>query len=530
MKSLAPPEITILREDVHRLLKLGDTGAALDRVQFFVDSIINNPRAVTRVLGSVELDDICQDIASSITSVDDQPAIVGSGTVIIASELSRAGGHEEVIRDLIALDLLEEPVSVLLTDCFGRADRSMASEFAEENRVSVKIAEGPDSGSRFDNVLKVLRDENPKKLLLFFHHQDAIGMCAALVAAISETVFIHHADHHISLGVTCKHFLHVDLSNMAFNNCRHHFGIGDNVYWPLVTRKNIKPRKRTAFKAGDWTSCSVGSPMKFMAGEYLFDYALMLPEILKTTNGVHLHIGAVPSPLRDALEESFQKAAVSFDRVHFISHVPSVAEALVEEQVDIFLGSFPIGGGKSTIEAMAAGIPLVMHKSYRHRLFCGADIAYPGALTWNDAAELFSTLAGLTPEILSEHSERARNWFDRHHSAAALTEAFSHSENIPPPLKPHRTNSLFGFLDEERALQDNLSSQLEQMKLEVDEAAADAKKIASMQTAALSERDARIRELEVIHARLVKKSNSLKGLAKLLFCYLKAKLDSNGVS
>ncbi|WP_209508308.1 glycosyltransferase [Ruegeria sp. HKCCSP335] len=450
MRGTTLPELATLQNQIRNALAIRNIASALDSVRWFVDSILTNPRAITRVLGSEELDALCQDIAEEIKCSVPRDAADRSGTVIIASELSRAGGHEQVMADIVNLNLFDSPVTILLTDCFDRADAAIAEEFAAFNQVEVTTVQGVDSAARLDSVCKYLCDKAPENLLLFFHHQDTIGFCAALAAGIPNTIFVHHADHHLSLGVTCKQFRHVDLANMAFENCRHDFGITDNIYWPLILRNDVGVQNREFNKNHCWRSCSVGRADKFAANGYAFDYASLLPKILKATGGTHVHIGPLSTNLSSSIEKSFVENGVPLDRVKFISYAPSVAQALIDENVDVFLGSFPTGGGKSTIEAMAAGIPLLMHQNYRHRMFCGADVAYPGALTWQTEEELFEVLAGLSPEILSDHASRSRACFERNHSSDALVSAIKSQNCVPPPLIEHPVNQLFFFLDEER--------------------------------------------------------------------------------
>ncbi|WP_299868645.1 hypothetical protein [uncultured Roseobacter sp.] len=536
MSDAAPPEITALRSEVHQQLAAGRIGAALDAVRGLADSVLTNPRAVTRVLGSRELDALCEHIARAATTEHAEAEARREGTVILATKLVEAGGHVELIKDFISLNLFEEPATILLTNSFGDSDTRVAAGFAETQGTHVDTALGTDTTTRFEAVKQYLEDKRPETLVVVVNNNDIIGICAALAAPVENVIFVHHGDHHLSLGVTCKDFQHVDLANMAFENCRHDLEVEDNVYWPLVLRKDVGQRTRHFSKSGEWTSCSVGRPEKFMAEEYVYNYATLLPQILKTTAGTHVHIGDVPDRLRKSLEDSFEKTGLSLDRIRFIPYAPSVAQALVDEEVDFFLGSFPIGGGKSTIEAMSAGMPLVMHMNYRHRMFCGADIAYPGALTWSDEKELFGILAQLTSEVLSNHAQRARDWFEKNHSSEALVRAARDPIQSPPPLADHRFNRLFAFLDEERALRDSHVRRAELIAVERDAGAnssklikagtalQEAEEMVSELAVAIAERDAQIMEIEAVHKKLLDRTTSPKGLVKLLARYLKFKL------
>ncbi len=531
MKKYTAQELLALESHVRGLLDGGDIGGALDSIRFFVDSVLTNPRAIARVLASKELDDLCEHIAQTVPQHDDDATDDRRGTVVLASELSRAGGHEEVMQDFIALKMFEEPVSVLLTDCFDRADMSIAQEFAQEVGVPVNTAKGSDSAARLEDVCRTIRDLNPQKLVLFIHHQDSMGLCAAISASVPDKIFVHHADHHLCLGVTCDSFQHVDLANMAFENCRHDLGISENVYYPLILRKDLGRHEKPFSRAGQWKSCAVGRGDKFLTDGYAFDYASLLPQILLRTGGTHVHIGSVPDRLRVALEESFEHCGVPIGRVKFIPYAVSVAQALIDEDIDFLVGSFPIGGGKSTIEAMAAGIPLVMHQNYRHRMFCGADVAYPGAMTWSNEEQLFKILKNISSDLLSEHAKRSRDWFELHHSSASLVQAARDGSLVPQPLRTHPVNHLVAFLDEERTFKAAASFYQEQIA-HLEEKSALEKQAAAQEilqlTDAMSAIKVHVAELEKTKRHLEDKLTSPRQLCRELARQVNRRLHGKG--
>lgn len=532
MSTLLPPEILALRSKVNRCLAMNDIGAALDAVRGLADSVITNPRAVTRVLGSRELDELCETIAAATEPEAAKGAAQYGGTLILASKLVGAGGHVELIKDFIALRLFDEPEALLLTNSFGDSDGQIAEAFSASQGIRIETALGHDASSRFNSVRHHLAQHAPRTLVIVVNNNDIVGICAALASDIENLIFIHHGDHHLSLGVTCERFRHVDLANMAYQNCRHELGVRDNIYWPLILRKDVDARQKEFNKDRRWRSCSVGRAEKFAANGYAFDYARLLPEILKATGGTHVHIGPVPNSLRDAIEKNFAESGVPLDRITFISYAPSVAQALIDEDIDLFIGSFPTGGGKSTIEAMAAGIPLLMHQNYLHRMFCGADVAYPGALTWQTEEELFKAIAGLSADKMSDHARRSRAWFEKHHSREVLRSAVRDHSIVPPPLVEHRVNSLFSFLDEEREISAQYTQRLKQavdgriLHLETVAAAIEAKN-AELQTAK-AQLEAKNTELQAAKAELVDKLTSPRKLVRELARQINRRLHGKG--
>lgn len=92
----------------------------------------------------------------------------------------------------------------------------------------------------------------------------------------------------------------------------------------------------------------------------------------------HIFAGAGdPEPIR-----SFLAAEGVVDRVRLLGHLPDVAPLL--DPIDLCLNSFPVSGGQSVLEPMAAGKPVVI-------------LRYPSASHFNAGAEL----AGI-PELIAD--------------------------------------------------------------------------------------------------------------------------------
>lgn len=448
--------VAALDAHVRALVKNGKFGYALDAIRHFVESVIFDQKSVAKVFASTDIDKLCRyvgEVAATTTGVCAAPAGGRSGTVVLATELVKAGGHVEMLKDIIRLKLFDGPFSIVLTDLFARVDDDVIADFSATCGVNVEVAKGPSSGERLIWVLERLRSLAPTTVVLLTHNQDSVGVSAAHSNVADKVVFIHHGDHHLSLGVTCEDFIHIDPSNIGYFHCKNELEIRNNRYWPLtVNCRSVQPRVPPFLADGRLVTCTSGRPEKFDASHYLYDYVELIPRLLAATGGRHIHIGGLTVEMEKRLQHGLAVARVDPASLIHVAWVPSIARALVEYKVDLYMSSFPLGGGKSSVEAMAAGIPLLMHQNYRSRFLGGADLAYPEAWLWRNEAELLAILNSVTAEELMRHSLLARTYYENFHSDQALIEAadLSRNQNISavPKLREYAIDALQVFLDE----------------------------------------------------------------------------------
>ena len=436
-------------------------GAALSALQSFVERVIFNPASVAKVFASVELDSLCKQIALQKTvSFDLTSSRISRGTVILVSELSKAGGHNELIKDIVRLELFPRPIVIVQTDCFDRLDGDLLKPFAEDVGVEIHTAKGQSSDQKFSWLVDFLRQAPPEKLVLLAHNQDSLAVCAAFalqaLSPLTDVVYIHHGDHHLSLGAATHDFIHVDPHNIGYFHCRDELENRCNHYWPLTVGPSAKRYGEThQFNSEKLITCSSGRPEKFEAGSYLYNYFELIPQVLRVTGGIHVHIGDFFPHQQASLHAALKAENVDISRIVHIPWVESVARTLLDYKVELYISSFPLGGGKATLEAMAAGIPLLMHQSYRSRFHGGEDLAYPEAFVWRNLQELLEIVGNVDSRVLSEHSTRALAHYEKFHSDDVLVASCNFSvpqdETVIPLLRPFRSDALACFLDDARA-------------------------------------------------------------------------------
>jgi len=238
---------------------------------------------------------------------------------------------------------------------------------------------------------------------------------------------------------------------MGFHCCRGDLGIQGNRYLPLVVADQGVRSPSSRFIRPDNTllTCTAANFNKIEV-PYFIRYADVIPALLLATGGRHLHIGRLrPTTLRQ-IRQGLRKRGLPDSAFQYVPYVTSVWRALLEHGVDIYVASFPHGGGRTLIEAMGAGIPVAIHSHSASRLLGAFDLAYRGAMVWRIPEELFEQINAATTETLFRHSHLARTHYEEFHREDVLRQALGiEAETLEAPalLEGYRADAMQSALD-----------------------------------------------------------------------------------
>jgi hypothetical protein len=430
----------------------GEVSRALVSIQSFVyRAALSRESALGQVFSSRTLDDACQ----AIGALD--PVVVSPerrGVVYIVTELQLTGGHTRVVSDLIMADDATarsgEPVTVLVTDVVAQHNPAAAALLLELG-AQVETPPPGDHGARLTWLKGRLSALSPRTTRLVLHPFDSVALAAAQPGLTGELVFLHNADHNLALGVTLAHSLHVDFHAKGFYNCRERQGVRDNVLWPL-TATDLGPRS-PIYAGGPIRTCTCGGAEKFEPqfkrdlAPYPLRYSELAPLIPHATGGVHVHIGPLSDEALRVIGEGLDRLGVARKRFVHVPSVPSLWEALKTLEIDLYVSSFPLGGGRATVEALGAGLPICVHSNYRSIMLTPENEIYQGALIWRTPEDLVRCLTNLTTDDLSRHARAARGYYESHHHPSRLQAALAGDH--PLPLRPgHTEDWLQAYLDQ----------------------------------------------------------------------------------
>lgn len=278
--------------------------------------------------------------------------------VFLVTRLYRTGGHSQVVTD-IAKRLAPGSFTLILTDIYGETryglrlkDPRGVSMIGERAILLLQSMTFPE---RIMELYAILRAIRPSRIFLMGHNMDITGVTAAWpFRGIVD--FIHHADQTPAVGATLPFGAHVDLTYTCHQACRE-AGL-DPLYSgmtaPVPTTREARPAERPVRRLA-----TCGSPHKYQGSRRhaWTDYAVAA---LRRPGVELVHIGPAPAEFQAQVTTALKAAGIDPARYVFAGWVPSLGRALVEQDVDAYLGSYPETGGKANLEAMAAGVPTIV--------------------------------------------------------------------------------------------------------------------------------------------------------------------------
>lgn len=428
-----------LKECVSRLVEVGDFDRALRVIHDFVERIITEPLCTSQVFGSKELDRLCQhigeenfrairrEVADTPPSQNSQPNVC-----YIVTKLQKSGGHTRVIADFIKAR--PEARHILLsTELEGLSDADyLMKEQAREADIAIDLAPKGSYHRKLTWLQKRLVESHPVRVYLFNHHQDSVAVAAIVREMGLDGSFYHHGDHHLCLGVYLSHLDHIDSHPMGYDNCRDALGIS-NSYIPLtVDDKGNRPLKWPFLSDGMLTSCTAARSNKIEM-PYFVSYLDVVPQLIKATGGRHIHIGRLTPWALFKIRRRLKRLGIQHKRFIYSPWVPSVWKTLHDFRVDLYISSFPHGGGLTLIEAMGAGVPVVLHRHLFSRVLSVIDLAYPEAFCWRYPEELIDYCSRLKPEDLEEQSILGRRQYETFHKWEIFKEAVADPRKMIAP-------------------------------------------------------------------------------------------------
>ena len=444
-------------ENVRSMARQGSLDDALQSVAQLVSHVMKRESSWGSVLSSPELDAVCQELGR-LPPINAEKAIDEEQAVFLVTAVAGLGGHTRVLMDLASADPGKR-ITVLVSNVMNDMTKRSLKETLHKLNPSIQVELAPHK--EMDATLKWLQDRlrllRPARTYILQHHFDSAIVAAVQPELVDKLFYYHHCDHTLTLGVHIPHAIHVDFNGKGYHHCRNVQGVENNIYWPLVADVPER-RTRTQFIAsGKIVTATSGGFHKFDTSylieqiPYRHNYISLLPSIMKASGGEHHHIGPLPYHVLAEIEEQLKSHDIALERFIHTSWVENLASELIRRNVDLYVGSFPLGGGRATVEAMGAGIPLLLHENYVSAFFTDVAEAYPQALKWRTPDELESVISGITPDLLADHSACARAFYEKEHQPIHLKKAVRETLDGNPPPPPHaphhHPNTLQRYLD-----------------------------------------------------------------------------------
>ncbi len=433
--------VAVLQKTLDTQIALGNLDSALRLIHRTVDQVFCEPINTAQIFGSELLDCYCQKIgAINWRRLRDNTQLAfvsresGNTVVYVASRLYASGGHTGVLADIIRLGQPAKSI-ILITGNAGPTDlAAIRHRFEGLTQVSIECAPRGTFLEKLDWLQRKFLEFSPSTVWLFNHLPDSVAVAAVQPDAGYRLRYYHHGDHQLCLGVYLDYADHIDPHPMGFYNCRDNLGIQGNRYLPL-TVKDLGERsieKERAHGAGLIT-CTAASPNKIEA-PYFFRYADVVPEMLYASGGKHIHIGPLNPLTLWKIRRAIRARGLPQSCFVHIPYVRSVWQALHEHRVDLYVASFPFGGGRTLIEAMGAGVAISLHLHCCSRLLNSFDMAYEAVMLWRNPSELCNYVQQTNAETLRQQGQAARRKYLECYREEVLAGALMNWEQpLPAP-------------------------------------------------------------------------------------------------
>jgi hypothetical protein len=392
-------------------------------------------------VGSAKLDALCELVGRKVvgpaeTEMAGGPDVADPLDIYIGSELYQTGGHTALIGDYLQ-NAGSRRALLVVTNIENRHPAISPGVLTRLGIDDSQIAICPERNlcRKLVWLTNLLARRQPARVFLFNHPHDSVAIAACQPSSRTRFYFVHHADRMPTLGAFTPLATHIDVTPFRFHSCRRNSSFADNLFIPLVAHDlgcRDFARPRAAFKG--LTTASSGSPDKFRL-DYTPGYIDVIAAVLRATGGRHIHIGQLPRRHLNRFRSALERHGVARDRLLHIPFVPSVWQAMSDLEIDLYIGSFPVPGARTSIEVMGSGTPAVWHVRSEVSRFQDTHMKYPEAESWETAAEFLDLIHRIDASWLKRQSKAARRHYEQKHHPGILASALSRSmfEGVPAP-------------------------------------------------------------------------------------------------
>ncbi|MCP5160075.1 MAG: hypothetical protein H7A00_00095 [Hahellaceae bacterium] len=439
---------TGLKSKLDEYINGGEHEKVLLTIGVLVELLFCDQQNVAKLFGHSMLDDYCQKVGARIeaeheTSSERRTELTSATVTFIVSRLQVSGGHTAVLLDFIGILVEKYAVSVIITGVGGVTEPGVFEILCNKfPQVKVSVIKEKSLVSKVIAIQKTIAYTSPYCVYVFSHHQDSVAIASVQPHQGYVVKFVHHADHHLSLGVFLPWVQHIDLHPNGYHTCRELLGIS-NKYYPMMVDDRHVVERITNSRNNVFITCTAARSNKVEV-PYVFPYVDVVPELLNVTKGIHVHIGIISARAQSRIRKRLDVLGIKQSSFVYIDQVTSVWDTLLEYNVDLYLGSFPYGGARTLIEVMGAGVPAAVHMHSTSRMLGTHDMIYPGAIFWKTPDELFTKIKKIDTAFLDKQRIMARLHYEQYHSREMLSDVILNEAQVAPKLlKDDYTSDLF---------------------------------------------------------------------------------------
>jgi hypothetical protein len=342
-----------------------DSGKLLDALDFIFKimiALVGNGQLKNKFNQLPQLDALVQSIGLKVFDEiknNNKNIRIKDGEInlFLASEIYLTGGHTRLIEDLTSST--HSANILVLTDLFDRY--STGNLFVDQlsNKINAPIVILPqgDKLSKLINLQKLILTLGVRSINIMAHHHDVISYAACIENLNIPQYYYHHADHNPTLGATIAHYCHYDffISNMVMCNKA---GYVNPLYMPLSSPSRFY--ENDSFDIIN--TATSGTANKFTFDDVDIKYTRVVSSILKSINGNHFHIGPLSEEHINEIKDQLRNDNIDENRFIYMGAVSGIQDIIHKHNINIYITSAPVGGGKAFIDILGTGICIFVYK------------------------------------------------------------------------------------------------------------------------------------------------------------------------
>jgi hypothetical protein len=421
----------MITEKIHNLILNNHLEEALSEISDDLHQIAEDKTVLSTFIDAKDVDNLCQEIGKKIISGEKKTLDLCKKpfdqklNVYITGEVYIHGGHTREIEDWINHTYSDRKNIIIISRPLQNSHKEQIEKLKSQNIQFIYNELGGNRTQYIKWLQLQLAKLRPDVIFVSTTPTDIVSLAALQPELINKLYWNLSLDHGVSIGIHIKSITKIIVKRpYLYFYLKDKLKLSSPIYIPLNRPDVIG--KIDQYVSTDQqkkiVTCSCTSSAHKIESDYRYKFTDVIPNILKITEGHHIHIGAISSNSLQNLYDNMDKLGLDRNKFVHIKWVDSLAKALIENDVDILLHTFPIGGGLVTIEAMEAGKMLINHRNYGSYLFNLSDFCYEGVFSWSEPEELYSYLKSLTRDEIIKHSKISRRHYEQNHQSENLKD------------------------------------------------------------------------------------------------------------
>lgn len=397
----------------------------LQSIKHNLELVSYDQRTRSTLLDTLEVDKACQEIGHKILQSHFQShqkrQINKNLNVYITGEIYLHGGHSREIEDWITNIYSNRENILIISGSIKHSHMEELEKLAAQN-IRVIYTDETCLEKRVKWLQNVLVNLNPDVIFVSTTHNDVVVLAALQPELVNKLYWNLSLDNSVSIGlhltmiskiIVKRPYIYFYLKDLGLSNLSYIPFNRPDFVGDLKQYVSTDPGKKIIT-----ASCTSSSHKIEMS--YAHKFTTIIPNILKITGGKHIHIGAISKSGLNDLYSNIDALGVSRDKFVVINHVPSLAKALIENDIDILIQTFPVSGGLVSIEAMEAGKMIVNHNNYASYSHNVADFCYRESFSWTTPDELYDFLAKIDRAEIIRQSLLSRASYEKNNKSENL--------------------------------------------------------------------------------------------------------------